>query len=114
MFSPIRIHEIQPKTSDLDQMKVFPFVYLIQSELASYLAKASQLNSDNSNLDLLEWWSVHTGELPHWSTLCRMIQSSSATSERVFSLLNNTFDEQQQGCLEDYVETSIMLQYNTR
>jgi len=39
-----------------------------------------------------------------------LIQPSSAASERVFSLLNNTFNEQQQSCLEDYVEVSIMLQ----
>ena len=49
------------------------------------------------------------GELPHWSRMILLIQTSSAASERVFSLLNNTFNEQQQGCLEDYVETSIML-----
>ena len=28
--------------------------------------------------------------------------------------LLNIFNEQQQGCLEDYAETSIMLQYNTQ
>ena len=33
-FSPIRIHEIQPTASDLDKLKVFPFVNnsVIQSE----------------------------------------------------------------------------------
>ena len=37
--------------------------------------------------------------------------SSTAASERVFSLLNNTLNEQQQGCLEDYIKTSVVLQY---
>ena len=37
---------------------------------------------------------------------------SLAASERVFSLLNAFFSDQQQSSLQDYVETSIMLQYN--
>ena len=35
---------------------------------------------------------------------------SSAAAERVFSLLQNSFQEQQFSALEDYIETSIMLQ----
>jgi len=72
----------------------------LKAELANYLAKASQLSSDNSNFDLKRW-SACAGELPHCSMLCRMIQPSLAASDRVFPLLNNTFNEQQQGCLED-------------
>ena len=41
-----------------------------------------------------------------------LIQPSSAAAERVFSLLNNSFKENQARALEDYIETSIMLQYN--
>ena len=33
-------------------------------------------------------------------------------SERVFSLFNNSFGFKQNSSLEDYVETSIILQYN--
>ena len=40
-----------------------------------------------------------------------LIQPSSAAAERVFSLLNS-FKENQARALEDYIETSIMLQYN--
>ena len=32
--------------------------------------------------------------------------------ERVFSLLNNSFNSQQCSSLEDYIEASLMLQYN--
>ena len=35
-----------------------------------------------------------------------------AAAERVFSLLANCFGDQQNNALQDYVETSIMLQYN--
>ena len=55
--------------------------------------------------------------LPHWSSAVRkvvLVQPSSATAERVFSMLNQSFGEQQQNALEDLVETTIMLQYNKR
>ena len=34
--------------------------------------------------------------------------------EHVFSLLSNNFNSQQISSMEDYIETSIMLQYNYR
>ena len=43
-----------------------------------------------------------------------LLQPSSAAAERVFSLLANSFSEQQTRALEDYVQTSVMLQYNYR
>ena len=37
-----------------------------------------------------------------------------SAAERVFSMLNRSFGDQQQNSLEDYVEATIMLQYNKR
>ena len=37
---------------------------------------------------------------------------SSAAAERVLSILNQSFGDQQQLALEDYIETSLLLQYN--
>ena len=39
---------------------------------------------------------------------------TSAAAERVFSLLSNSFKENQQNALEDYISTSVMLQYNSK
>ena len=39
-----------------------------------------------------------------------LLQSSSAAAEWVFSLLSNSFKENQQNALEDYISTSVMLQ----
>ena len=86
----------------------------LKVELPSYLAKAFQVNSD---FDILEWWKLHEAELPHWSSAVKkglLLQPSSAASERVFSLLNNSFNDRQYNSLEDYIEASIMLQYNSR
>ena len=50
----------------------------------------------------------------HAAAACQamLVQPSSAAAERVFSLLRNSFGERQQSSLQDYIETSIMLQYN--
>ena len=55
----------------------------------------------------------HEQDLPQWSLVAKkviLLQPSSAAAERVFSLLNSSFSEQQQNSLEDYVEASVMLQ----
>ena len=41
-----------------------------------------------------------------------LCQPSSAAAERVFSLLNNSFSDRKSHSLEDYIEISVMLQYN--
>ena len=41
-------------------------------------------------------------------------QPSSAAAEGVFSVLNNSFGANQTNSLEDYVEATVMLQYNNR
>lgn len=43
-----------------------------------------------------------------------LVQPSSAATECVFSIINNSFGEQQQLPLEDYIEASVQLQYNRR
>ena len=43
-----------------------------------------------------------------------LLQPSSAATEWVFSLLSNSFKENQQNALEDYISTSVMLQYNSK
>ena len=39
------------------------------------------------------------------------VQPSSAAAERVFSLLKSSFGDQQEAALQDYIETSLMLQF---
>ena len=71
----------------------------------------------DEQFDILEWWKQNASHLPKWSAAARrifLIQLSSAASERVFSLLNNLFGDQQTNALQDYVEASLMLQFNKR
>ena len=56
----------------------------------------------------------NSGDLPYWSAAAKMLlmQPSSASAERAFSLLNSTFGDQQDNSLQDYIESALMLQYN--
>ena len=114
-FDPSKINELKPTLSDIDSLKVLPLIKNplitnLKTELPTYMSKAEDVLPTVSKT---EWWKKHAHELPFWSSACKsilLLQPSSASAERVFSLLNNSFKEQQYSSLEDYVETSIMLQ----
>ena len=81
-------------------------------ELPTYVALSDGVNQ---TLDILEWWKDNSSDLPHWSSASQkvfLLQPSSAAAERVFSILTRTFSESQTNSLEDYVESTVMLQYN--
>ena len=118
-FAPSKIHELNPTTLDIESLRVFPFLNVdsiidnLKLELPYYLAAAE----DSYQSDPIEWWKLHKDQLPHWShafQLVILVQPSSAAAERVFSLLANSFGTQQESSLEDYVQLSVMLQYNYR
>lgn len=116
LFSPAKINEMQPTTSDIDDFHAFPFlvndISALKAEIPSYLALAADVST---TVDTLRWWENHSSDLPCWSSAVRkvfLLQPSSAAAERVFSILKNTFGDQQQTSLGDYVEASLMVQYN--
>lgn len=120
LFSPFFVRDVQPTAVTLDDLDSIPFITKeslsdLKEELPVYLAKTATLPSNNDQFDTLNWWSQHQNDLPKWSGVAELvflIQPSSSASERVFSILNNSFSSQQQQSLQDYVETSVMLQYN--
>lgn len=119
LVSPQKMVEIQPSAQDIDAMKCFPFlkgtvIDNLKQELPVYLAKAEDLDEA---ADPLQWWKRHSEDLPYWSTAAEkvlLVQPSSAATERVFSLLQNSFGSSQDASLTDYIQTSLMLQYNKR
>ena len=119
LFSPHVVNIIRPTAASIDELSVFPFftpqvLSELKEELPLYMSKASGVNA---SVCPLEWWQLNSGSLPKWSAKLQkvlLIQPSSAAAERVFSLLKASFSEQQQICLNDYIETSVMFQYNKR
>ena len=81
-------------------------------ELPTYLAKVADVSDE---IDPVEWWSRASPELPNWSKAARqilLVQPPSSSAERVFSLLACSFNHQQDHAIEDYIEASLMLQFN--
>lgn len=84
------------------------------SELPQYIACSEDVTLE---CDLLQWWKAKQSDLPTWAACVKKvlcIQPSSAAAERVFSLLQVTFNDRQGLALQDYIETALMLQYNGR
>lgn len=109
---------MQPDACSVDSLSAFPFLAMdlqsLKAELPTYFAQATDVDP---SIDPLEWWKQHASSLPNWaSAACKvfLVQPPSATSERVFFLLRASFGEQQDSTLQDYVETSLMLQYNSQ
>ena len=129
-FLPHKINEIKPDSSAIDELKAFPFLGTVttlnglKQELPLYLAKAVDVSP---SIDALTWCRNYSSDLPFWSEATRtvvliqpssaaaerilLIQPSSAAAERIFSLVKNSFDAQDLR-LQDYIEFSLMLQYN--
>ena len=118
-FVPSKIAEMAPSAEDLENLKVIPFMKedvleSMKAEFSLYIAKASGVSAD---IDILDWWGKHSEELVTWSSIAKdlvLIQPSSAAAERVFSILKSSFGPQQDHSLKDYIQSSLMLQYNKR
>ena len=110
-----------PDASSIDSLTAFPFLNHptilenLKQELPQYLAVTQDLSPNYDGV--LNWWKNKKTVLPTWAECVKMvvcIQPSSAAAERVFSLLQSTFGDRQGLALQDYIETSLMCQYNKR
>ena len=118
IFSPQKVNFMQPNTAAVDDLSAFPFLNSqvilddLKIELPLYLTTAVDVDS---SVSVMDWWRQNATHLPKWSSALQkvlLVQPSSAASERVFSLLNSSFNNKQEHSLQGYVEASIMLQYN--
>ena len=117
LFLPEKVVELNPNAGTVDSVQAFPFftpplLTDLKSELQTYLAKAADVDAE---FDPLEWWKAHKTDLPHWSAAASdvlLFQPSSAAAKRVFSPLKASFGPQQDTTLNDYIQTSLMLQCN--
>jgi hypothetical protein len=91
-------------------------------EIPKYMSPASSLRLDRAfvaefSKAVLQFWRSHATEMPHWAEAARIVFSmapSSAACKRIFSLLALMFDSNQRRGLMDFVEGSLMLNYNDR
>jgi len=84
----------------------------ITSELPAYKALCDGISED---CDLLVFWKGKKETLPVLFLAAKeaaLLQPSSGTVERVFSMLDWMFTSQQDGCLQDGKEASVKMRYN--
>ena len=120
LLSPHQIGQLRPVANDIDVLTSIAFldeaalIYNLKNELPRYIPRADGIAA---NADPVEWWKANEADLPFWSAAAKLIlliQPSSASSERVFSILTTSFGHLQDLALQDYIECSLMLQFNKR
>ena len=71
----------------------------------------------NDTFTLLGFWRANEDAVPAFSYVLRAVLANAPNSippERVFSILNDSFDDDQDNSLADYIELSLQLQFNER
>jgi len=117
LFNPGKVTDSKPTAASVDGLKAFPFfkgdvLNALKLELPSYLAAA---DGTPREVNALEWWNHNKSTLPQWSQAFNkviLVQPSSASAERVFSILKRQFTQYQNSALQDYVEVGVMLEFN--
>ena len=119
LFDPHFISKTKPGSIPLTSLSTISFITEpvlsnLKQEFPQYVAAVEDISSD---LDVVLFWKQHANNIPNWKEVAAkllLLQPSSAAAERVFSLLKNTFGEQQLNSLEDYLEASLIIQYNSK
>ena len=134
IFDPIAAMGSLPTERDIDSLKLFRFsrkpgyaalLPKLKGELPQYISKVKPIKPDKERrdsegkdtFDFLAWWRSHMADLPSWAAFLRALLCNAPNScppERVFSILNDSFDADQKHALADYMQFSLMAQYNNR
>ena len=117
LFSPHILQRTKPECTALTSLLAFPFITestlaALKEEFPRYAAIAEDISNECTVLD---FWKNNSKSLPKWgeaASQALLCQPSSAAAERVFSIVKQSFGDLQFNTLEDYLETSIILQYN--
>jgi len=94
------VQALRPIAASVQELKQFSFITDAQvvqlvEELPNYLAIADGAVVETEE-GKVQWWATHAAALPNWSAAVKnlLVQPSSASAQRVFSLLQNAFNKQ--------------------
>jgi hypothetical protein len=104
---------------------IIPHIDGMKSEIIKYQALVKSIKPLDQRKDakgkdtfvLSDWWRCNSGELPHFAFVLRAVLTNAPNScppERLFSMFNATFGEDQQRSFGDYLELAMQSQYNKR
>ena len=115
-------------------MKIFKFydhpeiraeIQVMKTEVMKYQALAGSIKSfeerkdrkGKDTFDLSDWWKSNSVSLPGFAYVLRAVLTNSPNScppERLFSLFNATYNDDQKSAYADYIELSMQSQFNKR
>jgi hypothetical protein len=87
-----------------------------QALAATFTFPPNSSTSEQANY-LWNWWGDQRASLPTWcklASLFALLQPSSATAERVYSIVRRKFSSRQLRANMPYIEGAVMLEYNNR
>jgi len=110
LFDSHYLNKVKPQNAALNSLSVLPFVTeptmaQLKEEYPQYTAAAEDLSPDCEIGICLPTTFLYGRRM-------LLLQPSSAAAERVFSILKNSFGDQQLSAFEDYLEASLIIQYN--
>ena len=122
IMCPEVVQSLRPTPATAQGLRLFPFsdsnhvINGLITELPNYVAAAHNFTMACEE-DKVNWWRQHSDRSPHWSFAVMkviLVQPSSAAAEKVFSIINSSFNDSQDHALVDYIQACVMLQYNKR
>ena len=95
----------------------------MKTEVMKYQALVGSIKSfeerkdskGKDTVDLSDWWKSNCATLTGFAYVLRAVLTNSPNScptERLFSLFNVTYDDDQKSSYADYIELSIRSQFN--
>ena len=120
--------------SDIDGLKIFKVyehpeiraeIEVMKNEVMKYQALAASIKSfeerkdskGKDTFDLSDWWKSNCATLPGFTYVLRAALTNSPNScppERLFSIFNATYNDDQKRSHADYIELSMQSQFNKR
>ena len=105
--------------------EIRPQIELMKTEVIKYQALAGSIksfeekkeNKGKDTFDLSDWWKSNCVTLPGFAYVLSVVLTNSPTScppERLFSIFNATYNDDQKGSHADYIELSMQSQFNKR
>ena len=116
-FQYVRDNTIEALNVELEFLQFLPVAVPLMDQLQRELRRYKQLADEFQYEDGWAFWRSYYNSLPTWYKVAAdvaLVMTSSASVERVFSLLNSRFNDQQQRALKDYKEASLRITYNER
>ena len=132
IFNPLHVLGNKISESDIGGLKIFKFhdhpeiraqIEVMKTEVMKYQALAGSIKSfeerkdskGKDTFDLSDWWKSNCETLPEFAhVLCAVLTNSpnSCPSERLFSIFNATYGDDQKNSHADYIELSMQSQFN--